>query len=432
MSKRPRRRRGRRLLSGFPRWPAVVLLMLSACQEPEVTWSDAFRTCRRIALVDAATGRSLRGVEDMAFDQARGLVWLSTYDRWAVEAAIETGAADLPPGGLYPLQPDRLRGDADRLVVENAARSWSGAAHLFPHGIGLVSGDPGDGRETAVLAVVNRYYRWSATTDAWTSTPTVEIFQVEAAHLKHRRTLRDPRLCNANDVVPVSDGGVLVSRDRDSCGVWGRRWETVLGLERGSILWMRFVADQFGDGGISRRELKGDVLVDGLAFANGLSWQGRGNAGAPANLFVAATRGHVVHHYRVGRAGKTATPYLLSKDPVEVFDVPGGPDNLFIDGDRSLLVAVHPSLFDLGLYRYRWFGVSHAPSRIVRVIPGTARQDILFDDPTGRLFSAATIAITVDHLLLAGSVTDAGLLVCWPPPIVPNSPADREVEVADP
>ncbi|MEO1001460.1 MAG: hypothetical protein AAFW69_12805, partial [Pseudomonadota bacterium] len=77
-------------------------------------------------------------------------------------------------------------------------------------------------------------------------------------------------------------------------------------------------------------------------------------------------------------------------------------------GEDRLPVALHPSLSRLALHRFGWMG--RAPSRVVRVEDGAV--EVLFDDPRGRLYSAATVAAQQGDRLVIGSVTEDALLIC--------------------
>jgi hypothetical protein len=79
--------------------------------------------------------------------------------------------------------------------------------------------------------------------------------------------------------------------------------------------------------------------------------------------------------------------------------------------DGRLLVAGHPSLLSLGLYRYRWFGRDHAASRIL-ALSADGQREVLVAHPRGNVLSAATAAAQFEGRLIAGSVTDDGLMVC--------------------
>lgn len=407
---------------------AACLAVLGGCgvwigfafgPDPPATWSPAYRDCRHLALIDGETGAPLRGIEDIDLDRATGIAWLSAYDRWTVERQAASGADTLPDGGLYPLALARLHEGAERLTVSNAAADWDGAGGLFPHGIGLgsttTSGAATGGAAVRWLAVVNRRYRRAAGQATWESAPSVELFAVAGDRLVHRASLTDPRLCNANDVVPLDASTLLVSSDRGRCGPWGRLAETVLGLSRGSVL--RLALAGIEAGGSPR--LTGIVpIVEGLAFANGLALA-RTEESAPL-LLAAATRAKAVSAYVLPE--ETGAENGL--DLLRTVALSGGPDNLFVDATGRGLTALHPSLLRLGLYRYRWFGVATAPTRIVRFNVTDATVETLVDDPSGRLLSAATGAIAFAGLLIAGSVADEGLLVCRParPRAMPSAP----------
>lgn len=176
----------------------------------------------------------------------------------------------------------------------------------------------------------------------------------------------DPALCRANDV--VFDGArLLATLDRGDCGL------SLADL----VPWAR-------TGRLVALEATGIVpLRGGIAYANGLvPWEG--------GLWVAATR--------AGRI-ETGARHL---------DLPGGPDNLS-PGPRGPVVALHPDLARLALYRGGL--TDRAPSRIVEISPQVV---MLWDDPTGATFPAATAAVWVGERLVAGSVGAAGLLVCGP------------------
>ena len=73
---------------------------------------------------------------------------------------------------------------------------------------------------------------------------------------------------------------------------------------------------------------------------------------------------------------------------------------------------MHPSLYRLAAYRHGYFDT--APSRIVRV-DLDRKVEVLFDDPAGEVFSGASVAVMSGGTLVAGSMRDAGLLVCRKP-----------------
>ena len=97
-------------------------------------------------------------------------------------------------------------------------------------------------------------------------------------------------------------------------------------------------------------------------------------------------------------------------DEVSRIAVPGGPDNLSATKDGKIIAAAHPSLWRLGLNRK--MGVGKAPSRIIKADIQSGDVEVLFNDPSGQTFSAATVAVETENGLVVGSVTDEGLLIC--------------------
>ena len=65
-------------------------------------------SAKRAELVDMATGLSLRGAEDLAFDPDTGRLFISAYDRRAAEAAAKRNATVVPYGGVFAVDVDML------------------------------------------------------------------------------------------------------------------------------------------------------------------------------------------------------------------------------------------------------------------------------------------------------------------------------------
>jgi hypothetical protein len=197
----------------------------------------------------------------------------------------------------------------------------------------------------------------------------VDLGPYGAGAWRPETTLRDPAFCRANDLAFRGDNEALgITIDRGACQMAiadympGARTGRVMAYQRGVV---------------SEAQAQ-------LTFPNGIEGD-----------WIAETRGH----------------RLRGADGREI-GLPGGPDNLTRTEDGALIAAVHPKLAQLGLYLNDWAG--RAPSRIVRIAPETGVVEVLFDDPAGAVFSAATAAVLTDGHLIAGSVRDAGLLLCGP------------------
>ena len=308
----------------------------------------ALEDCQRVALTDTGSGQPIVGVEDMALLPDGDTLILSAMDRLAREWRPETA----PEGGLYEVSLKRLAaGEAWAAPIVGPGTIEGG---LFPHGIAVSD----DGER---LAVINR---------GRDGTVSIIGGALRRGAFSRRTARSDPLFCRANDLA-FSGGGAMALRvtlDRADCGL---AWADLKpGSTTGRVLSVNL-------GGLAPPK----VEQTGLAFANGI-----------AGLYVAETRGWRLHH-RLDR-------------PVEL---PGGPDNLTWDGLGGLIAALHPSLFRLAAYRYGYHDT--APSRIVRV-DLDRNVEVLFDDPAGEVFSGASVAVLSGSVLVAGSMRDAGVLVC--------------------
>ncbi len=308
----------------------------------------ALEDCQRIDLTDAVTDRAIVGIEDMELLADGDTLILSAQDR----LALEWHPDEAPEGGLYEISLARLaRGQpwATPLVQPGAVTGG-----LFPQGIAVSD----DGER---LAFINR---------ARDGTVSIIAGSLTQGAFSPRAKRTDPLFCRANDLIFAGGGSMAmrVTLDRGSCGI---SWADL----KPSSTTGRVISVGLGGGATPKIE------ETGLAFANGI-----------AGLYVAETRASRLHH-RLDRS----------------VEVPGGPDNLTWDPLGGLIAALHPSLYRLAAYRYGYHDT--APSRIVRVdLDRTV--EVLFDDTGGTIFSGASAAVLADGLLVAGSVRDAGVLVC--------------------
>lgn len=359
------------------------------------TVAHAEGACQRVELVDAETGESVRGTEDIVLDREGRRLFVSAYDRWAVEDAVAGGARTLPQGGLYAVALDDVAARPASLPVSNLAADVGSPFH--PHGIGFYHG--GDTRR---LAVVNHAY--GRHEGDWRSRTRIDLFEVDAADgpMSHRGTLESPRLCHANDIVPLSGADLLATREYGACG-GVRRWaEVIFGLREAKVLHVQHAPEEDGMGA----EPPIDALIDDLGLANGIALGPDGRT-----LAVAATREQRVRFYDVvallAGEGERALATTV--------DLDGGPDNLGWRADGQLLVAVHPSLMGAGMARYRWFGRDRAGSRVVAIDPQTGESTLLVDDSDGELLNMATSTTAFDDVVVAAGVLDSALLVCSVP-----------------
>lgn len=350
-----------------------VLLVLAAlvglawATGPWVGLSARFgpEDCRRLDLVDAGTGAPLAGIEDIA--PYAGWLFLSVDDRLAAERAAAEGRP-VPEGGIYRLPVDRL-GEAGPVALVNEAAGLPGAIH--PHGIHASLGK---------LVAINRGYgpRGAAGRK-------LRVFAIRDGGLEQLYRLPQPGLCAANDL-ELTGVEVRLTLDRADCP----------GLSLREAVWPRGTGRLVRMGATDRSGEGLGEIETGLVYANGLASVEWGRT----SMLVAETRARRVVRLGAWPAGEAPPRTTL----------PGAPDNLVPDDDGGVIAAVHPSLVRLGLYRGGWTG--SAPSRILR-LTADGEVEVLYDDLSGALLSGATVGVRLaDGRLVAGSVRDAGLLLC--------------------
>ena len=298
--------------------------------------------CKRVALIDAQTGGSIVGAEDLALLGDGDSLLVSAHDRRDPE---------MRDGGLYRVSLWGIRG-AERYEASNLIDLDTRQEAFRPHGIAV-------SQTGERIALVNR---------VGPQQTIIEIGSIEDETWAPAKRLTGNSLCRANDLnfVQAEVETLEISLDRQSCGFSFS--DVVPGSTTGrTALW---------DGG------RLQISRTGLAFPNGISGE-----------YVAETRKN-----------------RILRPAGEPIRVPGGPDNITREDRRMLVVAVHPSLRRLWLYlNGAW---PSAPSRVVRVNVLSSAVEVLFDDPSGEMFSGATSAVLVDDKLIMGSVADEGLLIC--------------------
>jgi len=360
--------------------------------------------CREVHLTDASTGAVLRGIEDLAWHEPSQRILLSAHDRWA-DPDNEAPVAN----GIYGLSFPRLKREFREtsrdiaLPVPNLTELFQESRILHPHGIALWEPslpkagflDQRIGKQVGRLMVINPRAPMQERADDGTAGTTIEYFHVAPnGELDHQGTYGHADICAANDLHALDENTALVSLDRGACGRMASFLELLLGRDRARVALID----------ITRPDAP-DILDDGLSFANGIVVQD----GAKPAVYVAETQADRIRRYDLvdGRLKRPATE----------IPVPGGPDNLAIDAGGRLLTALHPDTTALYLHMKRWPFHDHAPTRLVALdIADDGGCEMLHDDPDGEPISGATGVLRIGGMLIAGSVTDDGLLLCKSPP----------------
>lgn len=307
--------------------------------------------CGRVALTDTQNGRPVVGAADLHLLSDGDTLLLAAAD-WL---ALDRNPASARNGGLYRISlSGLLQGDTWARPILSQETAPGG---LFPLSLAVSADDE-------LLAFINRER------DGRTA---IIGGRYRDGSFSPRYARTDGELCRARDLQFAGDGEmpVHVTLDRAKCDF------SLAELD-----------PRAATGGVAAVDLAGfqkpSPVVSGLAEAQGI-----------AGLYISEARLWRLHDQL--------------DEPVEV---PGGPDRLNWDRAGGLVAALHPSLPMKMAYRYGFTG--SAPSRIVRV-DLDRRVEVLFDDPGGEVYSAASSAILAGSTLIAGSELENGLLVCRRP-----------------
>ena len=379
--------------------PFALLMLLASCSGKIENAVYAHDQCHRLTLTDSKTGLSVLGAEDMA-KLPGGDLLVTAYDR---RSTTDNGTP--PEGGIYIVPAKQL--GQKKIAVTSLFDTLPGG--LRPHGVDAVLLK----NDFVKVAFVNRSYEQEGNTAK--NAPSIYTFL-----LKGKTAFAPEKVtgsfCRANDLVLANLNEVekkpvygnidqaplnphislnfqarqWTTLDRKHCDGIATHFETITGLKAGSVIAQPL---RFADNLDAYPTFKS---AEDLAFPNGIGIQFKDRPLGDNNfLVVAETRANQLR-------------YFPKTDRRDIVKLDGSPDNLNVGKPGIIQVAVHPSLFKLALYRYGW--TSYAPSRIQKV---TGTQVLtLFDDPSGRLYSAASIAVQTAGKLVLGSVGDEGLLVC--------------------
>jgi len=294
--------------------------------------------------------------EDIQIDRSRGTAYLSAHA--LAQKLIAFGADRVIVADHAGLQP---------LRTEPALES---APPLFrPHGMALYR--MGDGK-----------LRLFVISHPPAQAHTIEIFEQTAdGRFFHLETVRDPLLVSPNALVAVGPRQFYVANDRGADNAFDRFREA--GLRSGMSTLV------FHDGASTR------VVAAGLKSAVGL-----GLAPDGLRLYAAETLGKRLAEYARDPASGELTF-------VRHLEVDGSPDNINVDVDGTLWIAVHARLLDLILH----FGdpQHRAPSSILAHADGVTRT-VYVDD--GREISAGSVGAAFGGRLFVGSITEPKLRVC--------------------
>ncbi|MBL8937414.1 MAG: SMP-30/gluconolactonase/LRE family protein [Archangium sp.] len=340
---------------------AVVVLLLAVAGLVFDTLADAgaFRTLAPHGFEQCTKVTGFTGAEDLVFDTASGLAFISSTDF----RAMEEGAPK--PGVIFSW--DVTAKGAPKPVPHDFVE-------LHPHGLGLFVRDG-----LKRLFVVNHPTRTSST---------VELFDLlEGPTLKHVRTVQAPEFVSLNDVAPVGPEHFYVTIDAGTrAGTFGRVVETFARMPWSGL--------GYFDG------TKASVAVPGLRYANGVAVSSDG-----ATVFVAETTGRrLLAFSRDASSGALTQRAALTAE--------AGLDNISIADDGALFIGAHPKMLEfLG---HAKDPAHHSPSQVLRARYTNGAfelTDVALDD--GSLLSGSSVAVPLPGgRTLVGSVFEPHVLDC--------------------
>jgi len=341
-------------------WIVLVLMLAAVGWGGHLLWSAGqFKTIEPHFDGTCRLVRGVVGAEDITIHPGTKVAYISVCDRRAL------GAGKSGRGGIYAYDLKAARSVPVKLT--------SGPGPDFqPHGISLYV-DPG-GKDA--LFVINHSG----------GTHKVEIYDLTAAGLIHRRTVADPALVSPNDIAAVSRNSFYASNDHHFTGGILKTLEDYLRLSIANVV--------FYDGRAFRE------AAAGIGYPNGIAVSPDGR-----NLFVAGTTQRALNVFdRDLESGGLTLKERICLDT--------GPDNIEIDAQGTLWIGAHPQLLKF---------VAHAkdpgklsPSQVLKVVlnaDGQARIDEVYLNGGDQLSGSSVGAVYQDRLLI-GSVFEKKILDC--------------------
>lgn len=301
------------------------------------------------------------GAEDLDIDHKTGLIFLSAYDRRAVDAGEPVNGAiyrlDLTDPGTEPEPVELWRG--------------KGGGDFRPHGISLYR----SGNKMR-LFVINH------PADA---SQRIELFDVTNGKLKHVETIADPLIASPNDLAAVGMRSFYAGNDVVGLSGWRRMLAMTGPYKNGNLVYY--------DGAAAR------IAVPDLAFTNGVALSNDGS-----QLYLAEMLAKKLHVF--GRDAASGNLKLSQSTTLTTF-----PDNIDVDADGALWIGAHPKFMDVMANSSDPKAL--APSQVlrIRVDKDAMKVEEVYLNAGEQISATATAAIHNKRLVL-GPIFDNKILVC--------------------
>jgi arylesterase / paraoxonase len=331
-----------------------------------IAFSGALAFANDSALAPAGTCQKIHGMpgpEDITLNRTRNLLYVSSHNRRNADEEGKLFAIDLS------------QSDAELKPIPLNVQY---PPHFKPHGMSWLEVG---GKER--LYVISH-----PLLDGDDQMHTVEVFEGSGLNFTHLKTLRSPLLVSPNDLHAMPDGRIFVSNDNASATGWQRSWDTVF-----------------------RRK------TSRISYFDGKDWSYIGRPVAAGNGVLVKQESGKAYLYRSAFFENAVIKYEIvtsaqgSTDLQEVarMDVTHGPDNLELDEQGNMLVAVHPSVFRFLMHLAS--PKQYSPSQIVHINLANQQVSTLYHND-GSEISAASTAVVQGQRMIISQVFEDFLLVC--------------------
>ena len=297
---------------------------------------------------------TMPGTEDMDVDYDKGLLFISSTDRWKQLKGESSN------GGIYILQLDSGR------FPKKLITTYKGV--FQPHGISFFSKD-----SVNYLFVVNHNKEGNF----------VELFHILNDTLFHKKTFFDATMCCPNDVVGIDTNKFYVTNDhRNKSGIM-RVAEDYLRIPESYLLYF--------DGSTFIK------VYEGLNYGNGVNLSNDGT-----KLYLTHTTGRELLTFN--RNSETGKIELLN-----TLNLASGLDNIHIDDQNNLWIAAHPKM--LKFVAHAKDSTKKSPSQVFKLIPEKNSykvEEVYLND--GEELSGSSVAVRYKNDLFIGVVFERKLL----------------------
>jgi arylesterase/paraoxonase len=353
----------------------IIVLLLLALVALRVLWVlddiHAFRSIEPHFNGHCVTLAGVTGAEDIVIDHEQGVAYLSATDRNARLPGYRPAST---PDGIYVL--DLAQGMEGNTLPRHLP--VKGLADFHPHGMDIRRLDDGRLRIFAVNHSKSGH--------------SVEILERAGDELLPVKTLHDSLLISPNGLTATGPEALYVTNDRAGPrgkmgGAFAQFAELLLPRELTTIV--------YWDGTRMR------AVADDLDMANGIAASPDGRL-----IFVNEAMGNNLRIYE-----RTASGDLILKEELALNT---SPDNVSLAPDGTVLVAGHPSIFQLLMAR-RSHPFKPSPSQVLELRPegvGKDRLTEIYMNKGEEISNVTDAAPFGGDMFLMGNAWNEGVVMC--------------------